>query len=72
MLTSVVAVKQKHSEQMCVQMDFPDSKPQLITKADWAVLFSSQLYLLLRHTVDIKISCLQSILSLYRKKTNGW
>lgn len=57
MLTSVVVVKQKHSEQICVQMDFPDSKPQLITKADWAILFSSRLYLLLRHKVHIKISC---------------
>lgn len=33
-LTSVVVVKQKHSEQICVQMDFPDPKPQLITEAD--------------------------------------
>lgn len=57
MLTSVMVVKQKHSEKICVQMDFPDSNVQLISKANWAVLFSSQLYLLLRHTVDIKISC---------------
>lgn len=70
-LTSVVVVKQKHSEQICVQMDFPDPKPQLITKADWALLFSSQLYLLLRHTVDIKISCCaKDFIALQEKKTN--
>lgn len=57
MLTSVVVVKQKHSEQIRVQMEFLDSKAQLITKANWAIFFSSQLYFLLRHTVDIKVSC---------------